>query len=184
MSGYELLLFLHVVCVIVWVGSGTALGLIAIYGRQSRDQAVLERLAPVGRWLGSRVFGPAALGALAFGLALVADGDWTYEPLWIKLGLAAFAASFLLDVAVRLPLVRRLRRSGRDEQQRLGRLLGVISGLELTVLYLAVADMVAKPTGDDTGTLIVGAAVLACALAPVILAGVRARNRPLEAQHD
>jgi hypothetical protein len=144
---------------------------------------VLERLAPVGHWLGPRVFGPAALGALAFGLALVADGDGTYDPLWIRLGLAAFASSFLLNVAVRLPLLRRLRRTSPDEQQRLGRVLGALAGLELTILYLAVADMVAKPTGADTGTLIVGAAALAFAVAPTIAAGVRAHRRS-EAQHD
>jgi hypothetical protein len=120
---------------------------------------------------------PAALGALAFGLALVADGDWTYDPLWIRLGLAAFASSFLLNVAVRLPLLRRLVRTSPAEQQRLGRVLGALAGLELTVLYLAVADMMAKPTGDDTGTLIVGAAVLAFAVALTIAAGVRARPR-------
>jgi hypothetical protein len=71
-------------------------------------------------------------------------------------------------------LLRRLRRTSPDEQQRLGRVLGALAGLELTILYLAVADIVAKPTGADTGTLIVGAAALAFAVAPTIAAGVRA----------
>ena len=38
MSRYELLLFLHIVCVIVWLGTGTALALLAIYaGRSDRE---------------------------------------------------------------------------------------------------------------------------------------------------
>ena len=38
------------------------------------------------------------------------DGSWTFGPLWIKLGFVAWATSFLLNVGVRLPLIRRLDR--------------------------------------------------------------------------
>ena len=141
MSGYEVLLFFHVSSVIVWLGAGVTLTLVAVYAERSGDRLVLERLGTLGRWLGPRVFAPAALGALAFGLALVADGHWTFHPLWVKLGLAAFASSFLLNAGVRFPALRRQARGGD-----VGPMLGLVARVELLVLFLAGLDMVAKPS--------------------------------------
>ncbi len=133
MTGYQVLLFFHIASVVVWLGAGTTLGLLGVFGGPAS-------VTDLGRWLGPRVIGPASLGALAFGLALVGDGHWTFHPLWIKLGLAAFAASFALTAGVRVPAIRRMER-GED----VGRLLRPLAVLELLVLYAAVLDMVAKP---------------------------------------
>ena len=167
MNGYTLLLFLHVVSVIVWLGAGTTLALLGVYARGHDDRLLLERLRELPRWLGPRVFAPASFGALGFGLALMADGHWGAQ-LWIALGLAAFATSAGLNAGVRLPLERRLAR-GRD-RERTSRLLARLPVLELTVLYLTVADMVAKPSLSSTGTLVTGGAILALALAAVLTA--------------
>jgi uncharacterized membrane protein len=158
MSRYELFLFLHVTSVIVWLGAGTTLALVALFAGRTGDRELLGRLGPIGGWLGPRVFGPAALGALVFGLVLVDEGSWSFDPLWIKLGLGAFAVSFVLNAGVRVPLIRRLQRGA--DPARTGRILGLLPRFELTVLYLTVADMIAKPTGADTGTLIAGGSIL------------------------
>jgi uncharacterized membrane protein len=165
MNGYDVLLFFHLASVVLWLGAGTTLALIALHASRADDRVLLARLGPLVRWLGPRVFGPAAIGALAFGLALVADGHWTFGPLWIRLGLAAYAASFLLTLAVRLPLMRRVGRGGTQEPSRDTRMLSRLPVLELTVLYLAVADMALKPSGADTGVLAAGGAILALAAA-------------------
>jgi hypothetical protein len=144
MTRYELFLFLHIACVIAWLGAGTTV-------------AVLSRRVPISehaQWLGPRVFGPASLGSLAFGLALVFEGNWTFGPLWIQLALGAFALSTLLNVGVRFPI---FRRNAPDRDRK----LAALARVELAVLYLAVADMVAKPTGDDVAALAVGGAILA-----------------------
>jgi uncharacterized membrane protein len=169
MSRYELLLFAHVVAVIIWLGTGTALALISILG----DRELLERLGPLGRRLGPRVFAPASLGTLLFGILLVVDGSWSFDALWIKLGFAAFAVSFLLNVLVRAPLARRIGR-GDLEPREGGRLLGLLARVELTVLFLAVGDMVAKPTGSDTWTLVEAGAILGLAVLGAVLGALRA----------
>jgi len=109
MSRYELWVFLHVASVIVWIGAGTTLALIAFYAQRTRDRLLLERLAGLNGWLGQRVFASSALAALGFGIAAARSGHWS-SPLWIRLGYGAFAISILLNVAVRLPLLRRIRR--------------------------------------------------------------------------
>jgi len=44
--------------------------------------------------------------------------------------------------------------------------LARIARVDLTILYLAVADMIAKPNGSDTWTLVAGGAILALAAVP------------------
>jgi hypothetical protein len=168
-SRYEFLLFAHVVGVIVWLGTGAAFALIAIFG----DRELLPRLGPLGAKLGPRVFAPAALGTLVFGILLVLDGDWSFDPLWIELGFVAFLASFLINVAVRAPIARRMARGALDPR-RGGRLLALLARVELTVLFLAVGDMVAKPTGADTWTLVGGGAILALVVVGALAAAMPA----------
>src|SRR5579872_2561393 len=175
MSRYTFLLFLHVTAVIVWLGTGTALALLALYAERRRDGELGVRLGPLAAWLGPRVFAPASLGTLVVGILLVLDGSWTFHPLWIRLGLTAFAVSFLLNVGVRFPLLRRLERGALDAL-RGARLFGALARVELAVLFLTVADMIAKPTGADTGTLLAGAAILALAAATSAAAAMRTRG--------
>jgi uncharacterized membrane protein len=166
MDGYELLLFLHVSSVVLWLGTGTTLALLALHARRARDGALLERMSALGAWFGPRVFAPASFGTLGFGIALVADGHWGFGRLWVVLGLAAFAASSLVNAGVRLPLMRRLERG--VDVERSGRVLARLPLLDLAVLYLAVADMVAKPTVSDTATLATGGGILALAAVTVL----------------
>src|SRR5256885_16986576 len=105
MTQYQLFLFLHVVSVILWLGAGTVLGALWLHP----DAVLRERIGSLGEWLGPRVFAPGALGAFVFGLVLVHEGSWTFHPLWVKFGLGAFAASFVINAAVRAALGRRLR---------------------------------------------------------------------------
>jgi len=164
MTSYDVFLFLHILSVILWVGAGTALGLLWFHP----DRELRRRIAPLGEWLGPRLFAPAALGELVFGLLLVHEGHWTFHPLFVQLGLAAFALSFVINAGVRAPISRKLA----NQPQRLGGILSALSRFELSVLYLAVADMVLKPDGSDSVFIVVAAMILAVTAALVV---VRAR---------
>jgi hypothetical protein len=161
MTRYQLFLFLHILCVIVWVGAGTTLGLLWFHP----DRELRQRIAPLGEWLGPRLFAPAALGALVFGLLLVHEGHWTFRPLFVQLGLVAFAVSFVVNAGVRAPLSRTLA----HQPQRLAGVLSALSRFELSVLYLTVADMVLKPDGSDTAFIVVAAMILAATAILVVL---------------
>jgi hypothetical protein len=161
MTQYQLFLFLHIVSVILWLGAGTVLGVLWLHP----DPALRERIGSLGEWLGPRVFAPGAFGALAFGLVLVHQGSWSFHPLWVKLGLTAFAVSFVINAAIRAPLVRRFERAPR----RIGRVLSALALFELAVLYLTVADMALKPTGSDLAFLVPAASILALLAANVLL---------------
>ena len=153
-----------------WLGP-VDLALIGIYAQRARDAVVGERLGAIGAWLGPRVFAPASLATLGFGIAAKQNGHWP-DRLWIDIGFAAFAILLFSNIAVRAPLVRRMRRGGMHPL-RAARLMRSLGLVELTVLYLTVADMVAKPAGADTGTLSVGGAILAAAVLVASAAAVR-----------
>jgi hypothetical protein len=161
MTRYDVFLFLHILSVILWVGAGTTLGLLWFHP----DRELRRRIAPIGEWLGPRLFAPAALGALVFGLLLVHDGHWTFHPLFVQLGLAAFGLSFVVNAGVRAPLSRKLA----DHPQQLEGILSALSRFELSVLYLTVADMVLKPDGSDTVSIVVGAMILVVTAALVVV---------------
>src|SRR5262245_21982478 len=158
MTQYNVLVFFHVASVIVWLGAGTTVALLTVYAQRARDGVILERLAGLVAWLAPRVFAPASLAALGFGIAAAHSGHWPML-FWFHVGEAAFGISFLLNVTVRLPLVRRARR-GSIDPCRLARIVLALAIADLTVLYLAVADMVIKPSSSETGTLSTGGGIL------------------------
>jgi hypothetical protein len=161
MTRYDVFLFLHILCVILWVGAGTTLGLLWFHP----DRELRRRIGPLGEWLGPRLFAPSALGALVFGLLLVYEGHWTFRPFFVQLGLVAFGLSFVINAGVRAPVSRTLA----DQPHRLEGILSALSRFELAVLYLTVADMVLKPDGSDTGFIVVAAMILAVTAGLVVV---------------
>src|SRR3954449_12014993 len=100
MSRYELLLFGHVVCVILWVGGGSLFHILGFRAERTDDNEAIERIFKDLAFLGTRLFLPSSLLVLVFGLLLVWDSDfWSFSQLWIALGLAGFAITFLTGIA-------------------------------------------------------------------------------------
>jgi hypothetical protein len=177
MSGYSLLVSLHVASVIVWLGCGTTIALVTIYARRARNGFVPGQLGSLVRWLTVWVLLPASLAAPGFGVLAAHAGHWP-DIFFFHVGEGAFLFSFLLTVMIRLPLLRRARR-GAFVQARLRQYLLALALAELTVLYLAVADMVAKPASFGTGGVRYGALILALGLVGAAAIAVRARKTDL-----
>lgn len=122
--------------------------------------------------LSKTLFIPSSLLVLVFGILLVADSDvWTFDMLWIDLGFVGFAITFLTGLLWIKPQSERIQamieRDGgmSPKAYAAARRMIVFSRLDSVVLYLVVADMVFKPTGDDTWTLVIMAAVFVLAAA-------------------
>jgi hypothetical protein len=174
MSRYSLLVSLHVASVIVWLGSGTTLALITIYARRTQNRVMIGQLGALVQWMAPRVFAPASLAAFGFGVAAAHEGHWPHL-FFFQVGESAFAFSFLLTVAIRLPLVRRAARGALDAA-RLAQYLLAVAIAEMTVLYLAVADMVVKPSGIGTSSVRYGGGVLALGLLAAVAIAYRGRS--------
>lgn len=97
---------------------------------------------------------------------MVVDGPWEFEQLWITLGLLGWLLTLLTGLFVITPRTKRISRLV-EEEGGMGprttveaRRLLTITRIDLVVLFLVVADMVIKPTGDDVGTVVAMAAIL------------------------
>lgn len=169
MSYYEVLLFLHIAAVAVWLGSAFLFFVLFQRAKASDDSVLIERLGAHTEWLAKRLFIPASLSVLVLGILLTIEGPWTFDQLWIVLGLAGFAATFVLGVGVIEPTTKKMHAameahgSGHPAVARQNRRLDGLGFLDLSLLFVIVWDMALKPTADDVGTLLVAAFVLAAA---------------------
>jgi uncharacterized membrane protein len=187
MTLYELLLFIHVSATVVWVGAGLCSLVLAIgYDRDGDEPAIRRFLADQER-LATRLFIPASLTVVIFGIALVIESDaWSFEYLWIVLGLVGFAATFVTGLFMIKPASERIGAAMEREGGRLTpelrtdiRKLIVMARIDYVVLFLVIADMVFKPTGDDTALLIGMAALLVAGVAYIV-----SRLRVLDAERE
>jgi uncharacterized membrane protein len=171
-SRYELLLYAHIGLAIIWLGGGVMIQVFALRALGSGSPARLAQLAADVEWISTRVFVPAALGVLAFGLALVWDGPWSFGDDWIVIALALFAVTFLAGAAFFGPESGRIAKlvssegvESRLTQARIRRILA-LSRADLVLLFLIAFDMVVKPSFDDATAILTGLVVAA------ILAGL------------
>lgn len=187
MTLYELLLFVHIAATVVWIGAGFLSLVLGTSYASREDEPAMQRFLKDQEWLAVRLFVPASLTVLLLGIALVIESDaWSFDELWIVLGLVGFAATFVTGLFMIKPTSERI---GAAMEQQGGRLtpslrteirkLIVKSRVDYVVLTLVVFDMVAKPTGDDTGLLIAMAAVLVAGIAYIVM---RLRAIDAEAQ--
>jgi uncharacterized membrane protein len=168
---YELLLFLHIGFSIVWIGSGFLFHVLGFRADRADDQAAVRKIADDLVALANTLFIPSSLLVLVLGILLTLDGPWSFGDLWITLGLVGWFLTFLTGTLWITPQSKRLqglieRDAGLSaEGYAVARRMMTFARLDYVVLFLIVFDMVVKPTGDDVGTLVFMAAVLAAGAA-------------------
>lgn len=151
MSLYEFLLFVHVLMAVVWVGGDVAIQVLAVRATRSKDPVRTAALTGDIEWMSLRVFMPASILLIIFGIWTASEGNWDFGQAWISIGFAAFLFSFFLGMAFLGPESGRIKRLVKDRSfedpevlRRIGRIL-VFSRIELLVLIVAIWAMVAKP---------------------------------------
>ncbi len=151
MSLYEFLKFVHVLMAVIWVGGGVLIQVLALRATGSKDAARTATFAGDAEWVGLRIFMPASVLLLVFGVWAASEGNWDFGKAWISIGFGAFLFSFLLGMLVLGPESGRIKKLVRangfehpEVQRRLSRIYA-FSRFELLVLLVAIWAMVAKP---------------------------------------
>lgn len=133
---YTFLLTVHILAVIVWMGSAVFAFLIS---RQVDAAEGVPVAAAVER--AATVFPVAGVVAAASGIGLWIDGPWGLGELWILIAVVGWLASSAIGGSQISPAVERWAQgdtAGAIAYQRVAR-------VDLAILTLVVIDMVIKP---------------------------------------
>jgi uncharacterized membrane protein len=149
MTLYEVLLFVHILAVSVWVGGSIMLAFVSGRVQGTGDAAFRARFAKAAGVVGP-VIGVSAILVLASGIWMVLDSD-TIElsQLWVWLGLALFILSGIVGAAFFAPasnrIVRALEGGQVQEADRRARTFNLVSRLDTLLLLVILGLMVFKP---------------------------------------
>ena len=147
---YQLLLYVHIVCAVIWVGGAIYAQLLALRVTRSSDPSELPHLARHIEFIGARVFAPAALLLFIAGVAMTMQA-WSFGQTWIALSVALWVLSAMAGAVYLGPRVKRAAelfeaegptsQAGRELINR----LFLVSRLELISFALIIALMTFKP---------------------------------------
>src|SRR5688500_20267658 len=171
MTYYEILKFLHVLAAIIWLGGGFMILTLVVRAERADDGLLLKKIAENTKWLAQRIFIPSSLAVLVLGILATIEGPWGFGDLWIVLGLIGYAASFLTGILFLEPEGKRIDAAmteygpGSPQAAHHIRRINVVQRMEMVILFLVVAVIAVKPTGHDTGALLLGAAIVLATLA-------------------
>ena len=148
---YEFLLFVHVLAVVIWVGGGIVLNFLGTRLAAGGNPVEMAGFMHQIEWIGIRVFTPASAIVLIAGVIMTLDA-WSFDTLWIGIGIAGFLYSFINGAFLLGPLSGRtgklMSERGPEDSTVVSniRRLFVLSRIELVVLTVVVWAMTVKPT--------------------------------------
>jgi uncharacterized membrane protein len=150
-TGYELLLFGHLLFVAIWVGGDAMIQVFALRAFGAGAQRTVDLMKDV-EWVGMRILTPSALLVVLFGAWMVIDQEaWEFSQFWVSAGLAVFLFSFIAGAGFMGPESGRLGTLAEERgvedpelQARIRRLM-LVSRIELVLLIAVIFDMVVKP---------------------------------------
>ncbi len=149
-SIYNWLVLAHVLAAMVWLGALVILAAFAVRILRSGEPEEAGRFVGSLRVIGPLALAPAPLTLLAAGLAMVGDSDaWDFRQGWVQLGIALFAAAFVVGAAhqSRTAIAAERFAASGDHAAALAQLRRWAWGtaLILALIVLATWDMVFKP---------------------------------------
>lgn len=150
MTRYDVIKFLHLIAVIIWLGGGVMLQILLARSRRAGPEAVAT-FNQSAEWTSQRVFMPASFVVLGSGIWLVIDSPWAFSDPWIGIGILGYAISAVNGMVNLGPTARKMKEliAERGPQDagvaRLGRRMDRAGRFDLVVLTAVVLDMVVKP---------------------------------------
>lgn len=150
MSLYEVLLTVHILAAIVWLGGSWMLLILGLSLRGAETQRRVDYTRMTEK-VPSIVFAVASIVVIAAGSWLVSEAGYDYSDTWITLGYAGWFVSFLLGVGFYGPEGKRRERAIEAEgiespavTKSLNRVL-TVAAFDSTLVTLVVLDMTTKP---------------------------------------
>ena len=147
---YEVLLYVHIVCAVIWVGGAFFSQLLALRVERSTDPNDLPKLGRNLEFLGMRVFLPASILLFLAGAAMVAQ-QWGFGQTWVAVSMGLWLLSVIAGAIYIGPRTKKIAELFETEgptslaaRALLSRIF-LVSRLELVSFAIIIALMVFKP---------------------------------------
>jgi uncharacterized membrane protein len=148
---YDLLLTIHVLAAVVWVGGGIAMHILGRRVVKRGDSTEIYEFSKEINVIGLRLYAPTSLILLVAGILLVNEAGYEFSQLWITLAFLGWAFSFIVGVGYYGPQDKKLQALvAADGPTAPGVLENVrqallVNQIEILILVLVVIDMTTKP---------------------------------------
>jgi len=145
---YNLLLVVHILSVVIAVGSNVTYGFWMSLAGNDRSQ-ILFAIRGI-RWIDRHVSLPAYLLAFATGVAMVLTDVWNFEQGWILISIALYIVTAIAGFTLFAPAIRRQlaeaeRNPRSDEYAAAARMTAWLGFATVGIVFLIVVLMVLKP---------------------------------------
>jgi uncharacterized membrane protein len=143
----------HVLVAVLWVGGGATLTLLALMTLRMKDPIRLAQFAHQAGKIGERLYTPASLLVLLFGIGLMTNDQspWDWDMTFVQIALVGWTLTFLVGFFYIRPtagkLAKAIEERGPDdpEAQKLIKNILLVTRIDVLVLLFIVFDMTAKP---------------------------------------
>ena len=150
---YDLLISLHVLAAVLWVGGGVTLHILMRRALKLPDRRAQHERFTELEWLGERFYPIFSIVLIIAAILLVTEDDhgWEFGDTFIQIGLAGWIISFLIGIGF----------YGREGKKRAAlvetegpespavaasfRRTAMVNSFELLILLIVVVDMTTKP---------------------------------------
>ena len=113
-NAYQIYLVAHVVAAVIWAGGDLTLTTLGIRFERLQDGPTLAALGKMGTWVGTRVYTPASIAALAFGIALMVEADLDWGQFWVLYGIVGWATAFTVGAGFVGPELGRIDQAAQQ----------------------------------------------------------------------
>jgi uncharacterized membrane protein len=146
----DLLLTIHVLAAVAWVG-GSIFALALGYYLRGRDIDTRVEYTRWTEWLGPRFFAPLSVAVIVAGPLLVNELNYDFDQTWLTLGFVGWFLSFAIGVAFypregakREKLIEQHGTAHEGVAASVNRVL-TMATLDTLIVVLVVIDMTTKP---------------------------------------
>ncbi|HYI23431.1 MAG TPA: DUF2269 family protein [Candidatus Limnocylindrales bacterium] len=147
---YQLFLYIHIICAVIWVGGAVAMQALAIMASRSSDTSDLPRVGHYAERIGTFVFLPASILLFIAGAVMVVQA-WSFGQVWVAVSVglwilsAGAGALYLGPNAKKVGQLFATEGSASTAGRSLLNRLFLVSRLELVSFFVIIALMVFKP---------------------------------------
>lgn len=151
MSLYEILLFVHVLAAMIWVGGATMFHVMVERAAAADDPVRVKGLMGDAEHLAKTYFIPSTITVLVIGIWLVLEGSWGFDEPFVLGGIVGIVITTVVGAGVLGPTsmrtAARITEAGgldQDVRDRIAKLRNV-SRADLLLLAVIVFLMTTKP---------------------------------------